>query len=169
MLGLTACAWLESLGVTAVACDVSDARLSQAVRFGARHLAKPDGLAELVASLTHGRGADAALELSGSPDAARAALDVLRVGGTAVWAGAVSPTEPVPVYPEAVVRRCLTVSGVHNYAPADLAAAVQFLAANHFRFPFAELVPKSFPLADVNAAFRFAAAERPVRIAVACG
>ena len=120
MLGLTACAWAESLGATAIACDVSDTRLSQATRFGARHLAKPDALHDLVKSLTHGRGADVSLELSGSPDAAIAAIDVLRVGGTAVWVGAVSPTPPVPVFPEAIVRRCLTVIGVHNYAPQDL-------------------------------------------------
>ncbi|MBN9117926.1 MAG: zinc-binding dehydrogenase [Planctomycetes bacterium] len=169
MLGLTACAWLESLGATAIACDVSDARLAQATRFGARHLAKPDALAELVKSLTHGRGADAALELSGSPQASAAALGVLRVGGTAVWAGAVSPTDPVPVLPETIVRRCLTVTGVHNYAPPDLADAVRFLAAKHERFPFAELVTKSFPLANVTDAFRFAESERPVRVSVACG
>ncbi|AWM42457.1 hypothetical protein C1280_30455 [Gemmata obscuriglobus] len=168
MLGLTACAWAEALGITAIACDVSDARLAQAARFGARHLANPDALADLVKSVTHGRGADTALELSGAPEAARASLEVLRVGGTAVWAGAVFPTDPVPMLPEQVIRRCLTVTGVHNYAPQDLDAAVRFLAANHVRFPFAELVAKSFPLADVNGAFRFAEAERPVRVAVVC-
>ena len=35
MLGLAACAWLEALGATAVACDARDTRLSQAVRFAA--------------------------------------------------------------------------------------------------------------------------------------
>jgi alcohol dehydrogenase len=169
MLGLTACAWLESLGVTAVACDVSDARLLQAARFGARHAVKPDSLPTLVKSITSGRGADAALELSGSSAAAAAALEVLRIGGVAVWAGTVSPTDPVPVQPETVVRRCLTVTGIHNYTPRDLADAVRFLAAHHHRFPFAELVTKSFPLDEVNAAFEFAEAERPVRVAVTCG
>ncbi|MCI0699581.1 MAG: zinc-binding dehydrogenase [Planctomycetia bacterium] len=168
MLGLTACAWAESLGLTVIACDMSDSRLSQSTRFGARHLAKPDALAELVKSLTDGRGADVALELSGSPDASRAAVEVLRVGGTAVWVGAVFPTEPVSVSPETIIRRWLTITGVHNYAPQDLASAIHFLAANYTRFPFAELVSKSFPLAEVNEAFRFADAERPVRVAVAC-
>jgi putative phosphonate catabolism associated alcohol dehydrogenase len=169
MLGLTACAWLDVLGATAVACDVSDTRLSHAARFGARHLAKPDALADLVKSLTAGRGADAALELSGSPTASASALEVLRVGGTAVWAGTVSPTDPVPVLPEVLVRRCLTIAGVHNYTPHDLATAIEFLATHHKRFPFAELVAKTFPLAEVNDAFQFAEAERPVRVAVACG
>ncbi len=169
MLGLTACAWLDATGATAVACDPSDTRLARAARFGARHLAKPDALADLVRSLTHGRGADGAIELSGSPHASAAALDALRVGGTAVWAGTVSPTDAVAVSPETVVRRCLTIRGVHNYAPPDLAAAVAFLAGNHARYPFAELVSRSFPLADVNEALRFAEAEHPVRVAVVIG
>jgi alcohol dehydrogenase len=169
MLGLTACAWLDSLGATVVACDVNDKRLARATRFGAQHLAKPDALAELVASLTDKRGADVALELSGSPQAATAALDVLRVGAVAVWAGTVSPTDPVPVNPETIVRRCLTITGVHNYTPPDLAAAVEFLAAQHERYPFVELVSRTFPLADVNGAFQFAEAEHPVRVAVECG
>jgi alcohol dehydrogenase len=168
MLGLTACAWGEALGLTVIACDVNDARLARATQFGAAHTAKLDMLPDLAKSLTGGRGADVALELSGSADAARMALDVLRVGGTAVWAGTVAPTEPVPVFPEEVVRRCLTVTGIHNYAPHDLAAAIEFLAANHDRYPFAELVVKSFPLAEVDAAFRYAEAERPVRVALAC-
>lgn len=168
MLGLTACAWLDALGATAIACDVNESRLAQASRFGARHLAKPDALAEVVSSLTQGRGADAALELSGSPQAAVAALDVLRVGGTAVWAGAVFPVDSVSIAPETVVRRCLTLTGVHNYAPHDLAHAVRFLAESHTRFPFAELVAKSFPLENVNDAFRFAESERPVRVGVSC-
>jgi D-arabinose 1-dehydrogenase-like Zn-dependent alcohol dehydrogenase len=169
MLGLTACAWGNALGLTVVACDVCDARLARAAQFGAAHTAKPDALPELVKSLTGGRGADLALELSGSPEAARAALDVLRAGGTAVWAGTVAPTEPVPVFPESVVRRCLTVTGIHNYAPHDLAAAIAFLATHHERYPFVELVAKSFPLVEVDAAFRFAEAQRPVRVALACG
>jgi alcohol dehydrogenase len=169
MLGLTACAWLDAVGATVVACDVTDTRLARAARFGARHLARPDALTDLVGSLTNGRGADAALELSGSAQAAAEALDVLRVGGAAVWAGTVAPTGPIPVNPETVVRRCLTLSGVHNYRPTDLTAAVAFLAANHAHYPFAELVARRFPLAEVNEAFRFAEAERPVRVAVDCG
>jgi alcohol dehydrogenase len=168
MLGLTACAWLDALGADVIACDVSATRLAQATHFGARHLATPDALADLVRERTNGRGADAALELSGATDAAAAALAVLRVGGTAVWAGTVSPAPAVPVAPEAVVRKCLTLVGVHNYAPPDLAAAVTFLAAHHRRYPFAELVSKSFPLAAVNDAMHFAEAARPVRVAVTC-
>jgi alcohol dehydrogenase len=72
------------------------------------------------------------------------------------------------VDPEAVVRRCLRVAGVHNYAPRHLREAVRFLAENHGRFPFAELVARTFPLDAADEAFRFAEAEKPVRVAVRC-
>lgn len=168
MLGLTACAAAADGGAAAViACDVDEARRTRARAFGATHICDPAGVVELARSLTAGRGVDVALELSGSPAAAAASLAVLRVGGAAAWVGAVFPSPPVPVDPEAVVRRCLTVVGVHNYAPPDLTAAVAFLARAHTRFPFAGLVERTFSLEEADAALRFADAGKPVRVGVA--
>ncbi len=173
MLGLTACAMASAVGVSAVVgCDVDDARLSLARQFGATHtVALPGGagLVDLVQSLTDGRGADLAFELSGSPVAAGLSLDVLRTGGSAVWVGAVLPTDTVSVSPEQVIRRCLTLTGIHNYAPPDLATAVAFLQAYQRRFPFAGLVPRTFALDEIDEAFGFAAAEKPVRVGVGPG
>jgi alcohol dehydrogenase len=168
MLGLTACAALRAIPnvETVIACDSSDSRLSLAGGFGATHAARPDSLLERARQLTHGRGVDLALELSGSPAAAALSLDVLRTGGTAVWAGAVRPTEAVPVHPETIVRKCLSLHGVHNYAPLHLQQAVEFLAAHGERFPFAQLVERCISLEDVNEAFAFAEKERPIRVAV---
>ena len=92
-----------------------------------------------------------------------------RVGGTAVWVGAVSPIGTISVNPESIVRRCQTITGVHNYAPQDLVAAIDFLAAHHTRFPFAELVANTFTLDEADTAFRFAESQHPVRVAVRCG
>ncbi|HUR55280.1 MAG TPA: zinc-binding dehydrogenase [Gemmataceae bacterium] len=168
MLGLSACALAADASCTVIACDVSDSRLSLATRFGAAHTATPADVVELAKSLAAGRGADLALEASGSPAAVARSLDVLRVGGQASWVGTVSPTAPVPVDPEVVVRKCLSIRGFHNYRPRNLSRAVGFLAANHERFPFAELVAKSFPLDAADEAFRYAEAEKPVRVAVVC-
>ncbi len=169
MLGLTAAAMSSAGGAAAVVVsDPAADRRVQALRFGATHAVPPglDGLRDLTKRLTAGRGADAVLELSGSPAAAADGLDVLRPGGVAVWAGAVLPTAPVAVSPERVVRGCLTVAGVHNYAPADLRTSVAFLAAHHVRFPFAGLVTRTFPLDAVEDAFRHAERDRPVRVGV---
>jgi putative phosphonate catabolism associated alcohol dehydrogenase len=166
MLGLTACAWIAANGCIAIACDRDELRLSQAKRFGATLTSKPETLLELVRANTEGRGADLTLELSGSASAARLSLQVPRLGGTTLWIGAVAPTEPVSILPEELVRRCLTVIGIHNYAPIDLASAIAFLAGNHTRFPFAELVSQSFPLDSASIALEFAEKERPIRVAI---
>jgi putative phosphonate catabolism associated alcohol dehydrogenase len=168
MLGLTACAMAATRGYTVIGCEVDEARVALAERFGAAQVAKPSAITDLVRAATGNRGADLVLEITGSPSSAQLSLDLLRIGGTAVWVGAVFPTEPVPVAPELIVRRCLTVRGIHNYGPADLASAIEFLSEHQARYPFEELVPHTFSLDSVTAAFEFAEERRPIRVAIQC-
>ena len=83
-----------------------------------------------------------------------------------VLAGTVAPTPGVELDPEQVVRRLLTIRGVHNYHPRDLGAALAFLAGPGLGFPFATLVGKEFPLEEVERAFAHAHAHPGVRVAV---
>src|SRR5205085_366389 len=123
----------------------------------------PEALAEGVAALTQGRGADVALELAGFESCVRAGLANVRVGGTLVLAGTVSPTPAVALDPEAVVRRMLTVRGVHNYHPDDLGTALAFLAGPGRSAPFASLVGATFPLHRADEAFAHAHANPGLR------
>ena len=91
----------------------------------------PADLAATVHDATSGYGVDVALELTGAPTAFEAVLPLgARIGGTVILVGSVFPTRAVPIAPEQIVRRCLTVRGMHNYAPRHLGAALEFLAAN---------------------------------------
>jgi alcohol dehydrogenase len=83
-----------------------------------------------------------------------------------VFVGAVLPIDSISINPEQVVRRWLSIHGVHNYAPQDLLKAVDFLAAAGERFPLADLVSESFSLTDVNQAIEYAGRQKPIRIAV---
>ncbi len=151
MLGMTSAAWARALGASEVIlCDLSEERLAAAVSFGATKTTSPDRLADVVAEATAGRGADVALELSGSPEAIEGALPLLRTGGTLVLVGSVFPTRAVPVVPERIVRGCITVRGIHNYAPRHLQAALMFLAS-HPQYPFDTLVTSWRPLEELNA------------------
>lgn len=148
MLGVTAVAMAARAGAEVVAADPYADRRERALRFGATAAVEiPDAAAF-----------DVALELSGAAPAVRTCLDSLDVGGTAVLAGSVSPGPAVALDPERTVRGLHTVVGVHNYAPRHLAAAVEFLAAEHIRFPFAELVGGPWPLEALDAAFAAAGA-----------
>ncbi|MFO0910491.1 MAG: zinc-binding dehydrogenase [Isosphaeraceae bacterium] len=145
MLGLTAAAWAADLGARVIATDVDPARLARSIPFGAALTAEPATLVAAVREATDGRGVDAVLELSGAPEAIASAIPLLRVGGTLVLVGTVFPTEPVAILPEQVVRRCLTIRGVHNYRPDHLAAALAFLE-RQYALPWDSLVGPWQPL-----------------------
>jgi hypothetical protein len=80
-----------------------------------------------------------------------------------VLVGSVSPTSTVAVDPEAVVRRLLTIRGVHNYAPEHLLQAVRFLERPESA-PLAELVGDIHPLDRLESAMLHARAHSSVRV-----
>jgi putative phosphonate catabolism associated alcohol dehydrogenase len=140
MLGVTATAWARALGAEVViACDIAPARLALASTFGATHMTAPEDVARLVLDCTSGYGVDFAFEMTGSPDSVEALPPLTRMGGSVVLVGSVFPSRPVSLSAEHLVRRCLTVRGIHNYAPVHLRSALEFLA-DHPRLPFPGLV-----------------------------
>jgi putative phosphonate catabolism associated alcohol dehydrogenase len=152
MLGVTAAAWTRALGAAdVVCCDVAPERLELAARFGATRTCSTAELPSAMAELTAGHGVDVAFELTGSPEAFEAALPQVRIGGTVVLVGSVFPSRPVPLLLEQIVRRCLTLRGIHNYAPRHLAAALAFLDENR-EYPFETLVAPWQPLSAINEA-----------------
>ncbi|MDR6971856.1 alcohol dehydrogenase catalytic domain-containing protein [Leifsonia shinshuensis] len=168
MMGLTAAAMATDAGARVVVSDPIPQRREAALAFGAVGVADPSPGADHATSLptvlakAGGRGAApvAALELSGNPAAVRTLLDGLDIGGVLVLVGSVSPGPDLAVAPEQLVRRLLTIRGVHNYAPRHLEQAVRFLASAWQRYPFAEQVGETFPLAEVDRALASAAYPR---------
>jgi putative phosphonate catabolism associated alcohol dehydrogenase len=149
MLGVTAAAWASILGCSGIiVCDLDPARRTLAGTFGVTHAVPPVELASCVLEATGGYGVDAAIELTGSPDAFETIYPLVRLGGTLILVGSTYPSRPVPLTLEHVVRRCLTVRGLHNYAPRHLQAAIEFLDS-HPEFPFPSLVEDWQPLERV--------------------
>lgn len=174
MLGLTAAAFLKSRDASLVAVsDVNARRLARASQFGADcSIEWQADIAAYRQELNRTAGTDrfdVVLDVSGSPEAVEAACRLGEVGATVVLAGSVLPSRAAAIDPEFVVRNLLTIRGVHNYAPEDLRTAVEFLRQSRLRFPFASLVERVFPLAEVNDAFEMAMRDRPVRVGVCPG
>ena len=141
MLGLGAVAAAASAGASAItAVDPSAERRQLARQFGATDDAAP--------ALEVG-SCDVLLEFSGSSTALQAGLVALDGQGVAVLAGSVAPNGTIALDPEQVVRRQLSIFGVHNYEPRHLGAALDFLGDTRDRFPWADLVAEPKPLADV--------------------
>ena len=83
-----------------VAVDPVQEKHALVKRFGATHATTPEGLADLVQSLTGGEGFDYAFEVVGLPSTIRSAYDAARRGGTAVIVGIGSATAKVEFSPQ---------------------------------------------------------------------
>lgn len=170
VLGLNACAMARDFGAgTIIACDIDPGRKDSAYRFGAHRFVDPRDLTAAAKELTHGRGADLALEFSGASSAVESGLACLRTGGRAIIAGTTTPGNPIPLDPNMLVRRMLTLRGLHNYAPCDLVTAVDFLERTAGVFPFADLCGEPYALDRINEAFQAAHAGSGRRVAVIPG
>jgi threonine 3-dehydrogenase len=142
MLGLTATAAAAAAGASSViAVDPAPERRDLARRFGATDV-RP--------SITDVGNCDVLLEFSGSSTALQDGLHQLDVQGVAVLAGSVAPDADVALDPEFVVRRHLSIRGVHNYEPRHLTAALSFLQQTRDRFPWSDLVADPVPLDGIG-------------------
>lgn len=170
MLGLTAAAQLADAGAgQIVITDLDEKRLESAKRFGATQVIQSDDQQKfdsIVNRITENRGFDVALDFAGVTNAVETCLQNTRTGGAVLLAGSVFPMNAISISPETLVRRLLTIRGLHNYRPSDLDHALQFLDRTRSQFPFHELVSKFFPLEQTPEAFRFAVDERPVRVGI---
>jgi putative phosphonate catabolism associated alcohol dehydrogenase len=150
MLGVTSTAWARAMGAEQViACDIDPARLALASTFGATHRASPAEVVGIVHDCTDGYGVDVAIELTGSPEAVESVIPLTRMGGSVILVGSVFPSRPVPISAEQLVRRCLTLRGIHNYAPRHLNSALEFLVS-HLSLPFENLVTDWKPLMAIE-------------------
>lgn len=170
MLGLTAAAQMSTANAAnIIVVDPNADRLKPAASFGATHTictTNSQEIQAILADVTNGRGADIAMDFAGVTPAVQTCIDSVRTGGCVLLAGSVFPAEPLSLSPESLVRRVLTIRGLHNYLASDLERAIDFLEQNHDRFPFHELVASTFSLADTQRAFEHAETSRDIRVAV---
>ena len=171
MLGVVACALCRSAGARQIiAADIDDSRLAVAQTFGADRTLNLRTLSPAPAGafsdLLHGAPLHVGLDFSGVPETMEQMLAALGIGGTAVLVGATFPQRDLAVNAERMIRRLLTIKGLHNYNEADFRAAVEFIERNHARFPFAELVVDRFELNTVNEAFAEALQSGAYRVGI---
>lgn len=143
-----------------IAVDIAEARLAQAKRFGATHTYLMNS--EYLSS----HKIDVTIEMSGAPEAAELGVEMLGIGGIAVWIGAVFKTRKIEIDAEHVIRKIVTIKGLHNYNFEDLQYALKFMTAHHQEFPFDEIIEKEFPLSEAASAFDYALQHKPLRVGV---
>lgn len=167
MLGLTACAMAKERGARTVACvDLSAARAERARSFGADTIHFEERSLPSILPPDQPHGYDVVVECTGSNEATRLGLDAVRIGGRLGLVGAVFPGTPFPIAMERLVRRQISIHGIHNYAPEDLVAAVTFMEHAERRYPFAQLVGPQFSLDAIEDAIHAARQPQHVRVCV---
>jgi L-iditol 2-dehydrogenase len=94
-----------------IAIDLDDDRLALAQKLGATHTLRADApdVPGQVRVLTHGRGADVAMEVVGIGPAVQTAIACVRRGATVTLVGNLSPTIEIPL--QAVVTGQLRLQG----------------------------------------------------------
>ena len=65
-----------------------------------------------------------------------------------------------------MLRKCLTLGGIHNYAPQHLGVGLEFLAQNYTRLPFEKLAGPPLPLEQLNEGVELARSRRWQRVAI---
>src|SRR6202020_986420 len=114
-------------------------------------------------------GADAVIEVCGVPDVIPQGLQMLRTGGRYVLGGLVNPGANVTIDANILLRRWITMRGIHNYHPRHLIQALDFVMANRERFPFKDIVDAKCALQDLDAAFKKASERSVLRAAIVPG
>jgi L-iditol 2-dehydrogenase len=112
MIGLLATQAIRHAGcMRVIAVDPDESRLQLALASGATDAINPkttDAVAA-IRELTHGRGADVAIECVGATDPVRTAINGVRKGGAVTLVGNVSPDIDLPL--QSVVTRQIRLQG----------------------------------------------------------
>ena len=171
LLGLYGAALAKSRGARyVIGLDVHEVRRTQSTRFGVDLALDPtmnrEQLLAIINAHCQPEGPDTVIEVCGVPDAVTLGLDIVRIGGTYVIAGLVSPGAQVTIDANRIVRKMLTLRGIHNYHPRHLMEALDFVVTNRARYPFSELVDGLYPLDQVTQAMADAASQRVLRAAI---
>ena len=172
LLGLYLCALAKSKGCPAViATDLDPSRLQMARQFGADHCFavhdyKPTELIRRIREACPEGRLSVSFEACGATEAADIAMEALDVAGRYLLAGLVTPNSLLHIDANQVIRKVLTIAGVHNYGPDHLQGALEFLQAHHAVYPFDAVVGKVFPLARINDAIQEAVSGRYPRVGI---
>ncbi|MFO1033447.1 MAG: zinc-binding dehydrogenase [Hyphomicrobiales bacterium] len=151
-IGLLFVPLLAAQGVHVVACDAREARLAEALRWGAKAAVKAgdDSLVAEVKHLSQGRGADVVILTVTTPATMALALTLLRDGGTFIPFG-VKPGPAMPVDLWSLYRREISLVTSYSATPDGLCRAMDLLAGPGFELE--RTISHTFSIDEAGAGF----------------
>ena len=112
------------------------------------------------------QGVDAVIEVAGVAALVPEGIRLLRPGGYYCLVGMVHPNSRLDLTGEQIIRKCLTIYGIHNYGPQHLDRAVQFLEQTGDKYPYASLVSAPVPLQHLTDGIKLAKTQQWSRVSV---
>ncbi len=162
LLGLYCCALLAERGIKRIYCmDLHAERRQRSADFGAVPV---EHVQDVLAR--EREGVDAVFELAGASVLLKDGLAALRPGGFYALVGMVHPDTHIDLTGEQIIRKCVTMRGVHNYSPRHLDAAVSFLSRTASLNPYDELVSPPIALSELDRAVELAQSQQFSRVAL---
>jgi threonine dehydrogenase-like Zn-dependent dehydrogenase len=128
-VGLSTTLLAAAMGARVIALDTCEERLQRAAEFGAEELINPtqtDNLIARIRDLTHGLGADVAIDASASPTARAQAVRCLRTWGKACFVGE-GDSVTLDVSND-LLRRQITLIGSWTFSTIGQADCARFVA-----------------------------------------
>ena len=168
LLGLYTCGLLKEMGVSKIFClEIKEERFQLIEQFGAIAVDARDSEAATQFILDQvGDGVDVVFEVAGLKKLIPQGLALLRPGGGYILVGLVHPDSELGITAEQIIRKCLYIKGVHNYAPWHLDEAVSFLERNRDRYPFESLVSPPYQLEELEKAVHEAKQQKWARVSI---
>ena len=171
LLGLYGAAIAKARGASfVVGLDINVNRRNLSAKFGVDLAIDPstnqDALLEEINANCQPVGPDAVIEVCGVSGVIPLGIEMVRTGGTYVIAGLVSPGAHVNFDAHRIVKKMITLRGIHNYHPRHLIEALEFVKNNKSKYPLAELVDGFYNLDEVTLAINDAATQRVLRAAI---
>lgn len=171
LLGMVCSAMCRENGAAKIyAADINVERLRDAIPFGADESClldtNPESSGEHAFSIFSGAHINVVFDMSGAPNAMEDGLSTLSIGGIAIWVGAVFRNRQVNIDAEQMIRKLITIKGLHNYNYDDLKYAVDFIERYHEKYPFNKIVSAEFTLTEAEKAFEYALEYKPLRVGI---
>ena len=135
-----------------IVSDASNFRLGIAKRMKADHTINPreTDLIQAVKSMTSGKMCDFSVEAVGLAVTASSSLEVLRIGGTAIWIG--NAQKLVEVNMQKIVTTELTIKGNYVYDFPGFRESLRLLEEK--KLDVSPLMTNIYPLSDGVQAFK---------------
>jgi alcohol dehydrogenase len=134
-------------------------RLALAGEFGATHCidAEDGDPVEEVREITKGTMADVVIDVTGHPEGAMKALDLVRKGGTIILPGIYGAGKSIPLILDKLVFKEVKIQGVLSQNVQSVLPAIKLAEAR--KYPVEKMVTHRFPLEEAEKAVRLVGGE----------